>query len=58
MRKPLSKSQAVCLFLLWIVLCFMVLISAKQIDGPLIVSILISVALVWIPLRRVFGKNK
>ncbi len=58
MRKPLSKSQAVCLFLLWIILCFMVLISTEHIDGPLILSILVSGALVWIPLRKVFRKNK
>lgn len=58
MRKPLSKSQAICLFLLWIVLCFIVLVSVKQIDGPLILSILVSGALVWIPLQKVFRKNK
>lgn len=58
MRKSLSKPQAICLFLLWIALCTVVLVFAKQIDGPLILSILISGALVWIPLQKVFRKNK
>jgi hypothetical protein len=58
MRKPLSKTQAVCLFLLWIVLCSIVLVSVKQIDGPLILSLLVSGVLVWIPLQKVFQKNK
>ena len=58
MRKPLSKSQCVCLILLWMGLCYLVLVKAERIDGPVIVSLLMSGALVFIPLYKSFKKNK
>ncbi len=58
MRKPLSKSQIVCLILLWVLLCYLVLMYAPRIDGPVILSILISGALVFIPLYKTLKRNK
>ena len=48
MRKPLTTSQCVVLALFWAALCFIVLTSSPQIDGMLILTILISGALVFI----------
>lgn len=53
-RKTLSRPQAIVLLLLWVVLCFMVLTSNATIDGPLVLSLLISGVLVGIPLWRSF----
>ena len=52
MRKPLNNSQCVTLILLWAALCFIVITSSPQIDGPLIVMIVISAALVFIPVIK------
>ena len=49
MRKPLNNTQCVILTLFWAALCFIVLTSASRIDGLLIITILISGALVFIP---------
>lgn len=58
MRKPLSKSQIVCITLLWALLCYYVLISVKQIDGPTIVMLLLSAALVFIPVIKSLKSGK
>ncbi|MCZ8371719.1 hypothetical protein O6P32_03240 [Phocaeicola sp. KGMB11183] len=52
MRKPLTHTQCIILTLFWALLCFLVLTSAPRIDGPLIVAILISGALVFIPITK------
>ncbi len=57
MKKPLSKSQIVCLLLLWVALCFIVLTTASRIDGPVILSLVISGALVIIPLYKMLKNN-
>ena len=46
MRRPLSKSQSVCIVLLWAALCYIVLTTAERIDGPVIMTLVISAALV------------
>ena len=51
-RKKLSKSQCVCILLFWVALCYFVLTSAERIDGPLIVTLLLSAALVFIPVLK------
>ena len=56
MRKPLSRSQAVCLVQLWVALCFIVLTSNVKIDGPLVLSLLVSAAMVVIPLWKSFKR--
>ncbi|MCI1680937.1 MAG: hypothetical protein LKI39_00085 [Bacteroides sp.] len=58
MKRPLSKPQIVCIILLWAALCYIVLVTAKQIDGPTILTILISGALVFIPTIKSLKKNK
>ncbi|MDR2859023.1 MAG: hypothetical protein LBV64_01345 [Mediterranea sp.] len=57
-RRPLSKSQMICITLLWAALCYVILTGAKRIDGPVILSIIISAALVFIPIYRSIRKNK
>ncbi len=52
MRKRLSRSQSVCFVLLWVALCFIVLTSGAKIDGPLVVSLVLSAVLVGIPVWR------
>lgn len=51
-RKPLSLPQIVTLALLWIAICYIILTESEHIDGPLILSIIISGALVFIPLLK------
>lgn len=57
MRRPLTTTQSVILTLLWVSICYIVLTGSEHIDGPLILSIIISGALVFIPLIKSF-KNK
>ena len=61
MRKPLSKSQIVCITLLctllWALLCYYVLVYSERIDGPVILMILISAALVFIPVIQSLKKR-
>ena len=52
MRRPLSKSQIVCVSLLWLALCYLVLTKAERIDGMTIVMLVISAALVFIPVYK------
>lgn len=51
-RKRLSKTQCVCIALLWGALCYIVLTSASRIDGPVILMIVLSGALVFIPIVK------
>ena len=57
MRRPLTTTQSVILTLLWVSICYIVLTGSEHIDGPLILSIIISGALVFIPLIKSL-KNK
>lgn len=52
MKRPLSNSQIVCIVLLWMALCYIVLSTAQKIDGPVIVTILMSGAFVFIPVYK------
>lgn len=56
-RKRLSKSQCVCIALLWGALCYLVLTQAKRIDGPVILMLLLSGALVFIPVIKSLKKE-
>lgn len=58
MRKPLTKTQSVILTLFWAALCFVVLTSSPRVDGPLITMLLISGALVFIPIAKSMKNNK
>ena len=55
-RRRLSRSQCVCVTLLWALLCYIVLITAPRIDGPVILMILLSGALVFIPVVKAMRK--
>lgn len=52
MRKKLSKPQMICLALLWVVLCYLMLMSTPRIDGPVILTVIFSGALVFIPIFK------
>lgn len=57
MKRELSKSQATCIALLWIALCYIVLTTAERIDGPTVLTLLISAALVFIPVVKALRKE-
>ncbi len=57
MKKPLNNTQCIILTLFWAALCFFILTSSPRIDGPLVTMILISGALVFIPIIKSI-KNK
>ena len=57
MKRPLSKSQIVCIILLWVALCYIVLVYAERIDGPTILMLIISAALVFIPVYKSLKKK-
>ena len=57
MKRKLSKTQIVCIILLWMALCYLVLVNAKQIDGPTIVMLLISGGFVFIPVYKSLKKG-
>ena len=57
MRKPLSTTQSVILSLLWVAICYLILVGSERIDGPLILTVLISGALVFVPIIKSM-KNK
>ena len=52
MKRPLSKSQIVCISLLWLALCYLVLTKAERIDGMTVVMLGISAALLFIPVYK------
>ena len=57
MRKSLSTTQSVILALLWVAISYLILVGSERIDGPLIVTIVMSGALVFIPIIKSV-KNK
>lgn len=58
MKRPLSRSQIVCITLLWLALVYLILTSVKRIDGPVIVTILMSGAFIFIPVYKSIRKKK
>lgn len=58
MKRKITKFQAICFTLLWVVLCFLVLTSVKVIDGPVILSLVLSAALVFIPIVKTFNNKR
>ncbi len=57
-RRRITKFQAVCFTLLWGILFFIVITTAEKIDGPVILSLIISAALVFIPISKAFKDNR
>ena len=58
MRRPLNTTQSVILSLLWIAICYLILVGSEQIDGPLILTLVISGALVFIPIIKSVKNRK
>lgn len=58
MKRSLSKSQIVCIVLLWVALCYTVLVYTERIDGPTVVMLIISAAFVFIPVYKSLKRNK
>lgn len=58
MRKTLTPTQCVLLTLVWAGLCFMVLTGTPRIDGPLVTMLVISAALVFIPILKAIKSNR
>ena len=58
MKRRLSKTQIICIVLLWAALCYIVLVYAERIDGPVIVSLALSAAFVFVPVYESMKKNK
>lgn len=56
-KKRLSHSQIVCIVLLWLALCYIVLTRAERIDGPTVVTLLMSAALVFIPVIKAWKRK-
>ncbi len=57
-RKKLSSSQIVCIVLLWLLMCAYITTHVKKIDGPLIVTLLLSGAFVFMPIyKQMRGKK-
>lgn len=57
-KKRLSSLQSICIILLWLALCFIVQTSAQRIDGPTVVTLLMSAALVFIPVIKAWKQRK
>ncbi len=58
MRKPLTNTQCIILAMFWVALCCVVITSNTKIDGPLIITILMSGALVFIPIIKSIKSRK
>lgn len=57
MKRPLSNSQIVCIILLWMALCYIILTGVKRIDGPIILTLAMSAAFVFIPIYKSLKKK-
>ena len=57
MKRQFSRFQIVCITLLWAALCYIVLTTAERIDGPIILTLVISAALVFIPVIKATQRN-
>lgn len=58
MRRRLSLTQIVCIVLLWAALCYIILVRSERIDGPVILSLLMSAAFVFIPVVKSLQKRQ
>jgi hypothetical protein len=57
-RRRITNSQAVCIILLWILLCYMLLAYSEEIDFRVIFSIIASAVIVFVPLYKNIKKQK
>lgn len=47
----------ICIVLLWAALCYLVLVNAERIDGPTVVTLLLSAAFVFVPVYQSIKKK-
>lgn len=57
MKRKLSKTQLVCIVLLWAALCYLVLTGAERVDGPVIVTLLLASAFIFLPVYKNIRKE-
>lgn len=57
MKRKLSRTQIICIILLWLALCYIILAYSKQIDGMTIATLLISAGFVFVPVYRSLKKE-
>lgn len=58
MKRPLSKTQSVCIVLLWGLLCYLMLTTTDRIDDMTLTSLFIGTALVFIPVYKSYKLRK
>lgn len=51
-RRKITNSQAVCIILLWGVLCYMLLVYSKEITFYTIFTLVASAIIVFVPLYK------
>ena len=51
-RRKITNSQAVCITLLWGILCYMLLTYSKTIDFYVIFTIIASAIIVFVPIYK------
>ena len=58
MRRRFSRTQIVCIALLWAALCYLILTHTERIDGTVIATLLISAGFVFVPIiQSLKGRN-
>ena len=57
-NRKISNSQAVCIALLWLVLCFMLLSSAETITWDTVFVLVASSIIVFVPIYKNFRHRK
>ena len=57
-RRKITNSQAVCITLLWGVLCYMLLAYSKTINFDVIFALIASAIIVFVPLYKNFRHRK
>ncbi len=57
-KKRLSKSQIICIVLLWAALCYIVITSVENFDGPTIISLVMATVLIFIPVYKTLFDKK
>lgn len=51
-RRKISNSQAICIILLWVILCYMLLAYSEKIDFMVVFCIIASGIIVFVPLYK------
>lgn len=57
-RRKITNSQAICIILLWGVLCYMLLVYSEKIDFNVIFALVASAIIVFVPLYKNIRRRK